>query len=187
MFWFLKFALGRKGCLGTREPDTKPQPDMKQRILFSPRHGRQCKKLVVFCRFQTMIFNAPSITDVNPTCNKHGKHNTIRSSPNMKPKTQCETTAYLSFISSGSAISPDTKHTRHETTSSLVVFQLQQLSRCEPGMSLLSATTMLFHVGFGFIGGCGPLRCEQDQKPKAYKPIWPPTRISRALLATQCC
>ena len=26
--------------LGTRKPDTKPQPDMKQRTLLSPRHGR---------------------------------------------------------------------------------------------------------------------------------------------------
>ena len=27
--------------LGTRKPDTKPQPDMKQHILLNPRHGRE--------------------------------------------------------------------------------------------------------------------------------------------------
>ena len=43
----------------------------------------------------------------------HEKHHTICSSQNMKPQTQRETTASLSFISLGSTSSPDTKHGDH--------------------------------------------------------------------------
>ena len=33
--------------LGTRKPDTKPQPDMKQRILLSPCHGSERRETCV--------------------------------------------------------------------------------------------------------------------------------------------
>ena len=69
-------------------------------------------------------------------CTKHHRHKPTRNNmknitrsapkPNMKPQTQRETTASLSFIRLGSTnsptMSPDTKHTRHETTSSLERF-----------------------------------------------------------------
>ena len=96
--------------LGTRKPDTKPQPDMKQHVLLSPRHGRECSKLQVFCHF-------PSY-ECKPDM-KHNEKNTICSSFNMKPKTQCEMKASQSFNIVGSTTSPDTKKARYETSSSL--------------------------------------------------------------------
>ena len=66
--------------LGTRKPDTKPQPDMKQRTLLSPRHGRD-RSLWCFAVFKGMNFNAPSIPDINPTRNNM-KKNITRSALN---------------------------------------------------------------------------------------------------------
>ena len=60
----------------------------------------------------------------------HEKHHNIHSSSNTKPQTQRETTACRSFVSLGSTISPDMKHTRHEKTLSLGgIFSFKQLSR----------------------------------------------------------
>ena len=87
---------------------------------------RPQRNLWCFAVFKAMNFNAPSIPDINPTRNNMKKHHKTRSKPNMKPQTQRETTAFRSFIRLGPQIHPtmstDTKHTRHETTSSLVRF-----------------------------------------------------------------
>ena len=109
---------------------------------------------MVFCRFQTMNLFCPKHDRRKPDMKQHGKHHTIRSSPNMKPQTQRDITAHPSFISLGSTISPDTKHTQHERTSSLDGFSAAiTVEIGQPGMSLPGATTMIFHVGFGFMGG----------------------------------
>ena len=117
---------GRSGCrkrsLGTRKPNTKHQPDMKQRTSFSAHHGRECSKTYGILPFSDNEFQCPKPHRPKPDMKQHGKHHTIRSSPNMKPQTQRETTAYPSFISLGSTISPDRKQPQHETTSSLAGF-----------------------------------------------------------------
>ena len=109
--------------LGTRKPDTKPQPDTKQRTLLSPRRGRERRETCGVLPFSNNEFQCTKHHRHKPDTKQHEKHHKIRSKPNMKPQTQRETTASRSFITLGSTnsptMSPDTKHTRHETTSSL--------------------------------------------------------------------
>ena len=83
---------------------------------FSPPHGlRNATKLTVFCCFPNYEFLCPKHHSCKPDMKPHEKkHYIIHSSPNMKPPTQCETMALLSFISMGFKLSPDTKHTQHK-------------------------------------------------------------------------
>ena len=71
----------------------------------------------------------------------------------MKPQTQPETTAYLSFISLESTISPDAKHTRNETSSFWGDFQLQQLSRLRARDVPAGRSNNVVSCGVGFIRG----------------------------------
>ena len=76
-------------------------------------------KLMVVCRFPNCELQCPKHHRRIPDMKQHEQHHKIPSSPNMKPQTQRQTTASRSFISLLSISSSDTKHTRHETSSSL--------------------------------------------------------------------
>ena len=120
--------------------------------------AENAEKLVVFCRFQSNEFQCTKHNTHKPDTKQHEKHYKIRSKPNMKPQTQRETTASRSFITLGSTHSPYnvTRHETHPTWNNVIfgaIFSCNNCRNCEPGMTLPRATTMLFHVGFGFIGG----------------------------------
>ena len=106
-------------------------------------------KLMVFCRFQTMNFNAPSITDVNTTWNNMA-HNT---QPALHPTWNHKPNAKL-----GSATSPDTKHTRHETISSFGGFSAATaVEIASQGCPCRVQQPGCFLWGLVSWGVCGPL------------------------------
>ena len=103
--------------------------------------------------FPNNEFQSPKHHKRKPDMKQHEKHHKICSSPNMKPQTHCETTVLGPSIVWGpqshpTRNTPDMKR-RHPWWD----FQLQQLSRLQARDVLPDAATMLFHVGFGFIGG----------------------------------
>ena len=118
--------LNRTGSAFVGHPQTRHETPTRHETTYfaqSTPWPRLQRNLWCFAVFKAMNFNAPSIPDINPTRNNMHKHHKIRSKPNMKPQTQRETTASRSFIRLGPQIPPtmstDTKHTRHETMSSL--------------------------------------------------------------------
>ena len=111
------------GFWAPANPTRNPNPTWNNVICSVHAVAENAEKLVVFCHFQSNAFQCTKHHRHKPDTKQHEKHHKIRSKPTMKPQTQRETTASRSFITLGSTnsptMSPDTKHTRHETTSSL--------------------------------------------------------------------
>ena len=104
-------------------PTRNPNPTWNNAFCSVHAMAENAEKFAVFCRFQSNEFQCTKHHRHKPNTKQHEKHHKNRSKPNMKPQTQRETTASRSFITLGSTnsarMSTDTKHTRHETSSSL--------------------------------------------------------------------
>ena len=113
-------------------------------------------KLVVFRCFPKYIgVQYPEHHRRRPDMKQHEKHHRIRSSRNMKPQTQSETTASRSFIILACTISPTRNTPGMKGRHLWGIFSCNSCRDCEPQMSLPGAATMLFHARFVFIGGLG--------------------------------
>ena len=121
-------------------------------------------ELMVFWRFSNSEFQCPKNHRRKPDMKQLEKHRAIRSSPNMKPQTQRETTPYPSFTSLGSAFSPDTEQTRHEITSPLGGFSAATTVEVASQGCPCWVQQQCCLVGVWFHWGvCGPLRLSDNR------------------------